>query len=408
MIKKNMPCVIFIALCILLSPMISAQSDTAVTGDENIFASGAFDSALATGKAAGDASSLSWLGGLTLVAGNQTLFMQESAHYGDTGTLSGKAFLKATQPDISSLFVSYGFSQIFVRTTNDPLLANAWGASGASLDTPTFQLSEFHLSFDVRKAVFVRVGNQLLSWGSSYFWSPADFVNERRPDSREAVDTRTGKPGVRLHIPVGSSNIFLFSDFSRTLGPGGVPADITKTAAFAFRADAVVLGFNTGLLGAFGSDEATRFGLAASGRILGVDVWAEAGSVVPSGGYDFSFASSAGGEKTFGMNSEWKVLGEFFYNSDGKVDSTTDSGKYYAYLSTARLKLLGGSSSLGLSGLVNISDLSWTAQTTFGLDVPKLLPVNFSLKYIGGEDGEFTLPTGGPAWTFGIQSILQF
>lgn len=402
----------------LLLPAIATAQDAAVLSDEDIFAAGAFDEAVTAGVEASDTVALSWLGGLTLVADNKFLWLEDSGHYGDSGTFTGKAFLKATKPYVGSLFVSYAFSHDLIQATNDDGLRAAWAASDPSLVEPKFELSELHLSFDVKKALFVRVGNQLLSWGSSYFWSPADFVNDKQADSQAAVDTRTGKSGVRLHLPVGGSNLFFFGDFSRSIDSFGMARDIAKTAGYAFRADTVLFGFSTGVLGAFGPDESTRLGLATSGSLFGLDVWGEAGSVLPLGNDEFSVAASLGGEKTFGLNSEWVVRGEGFYNPEGEDDATLAMasqfvpyrlGKYYGYFSGTRLKLFGGSSSLGLSGIMNFSDLSYTAATTLALGLPALLPVNFTLRYFGGrDDREFTLRSGGPSWQFGIQSVLQF
>lgn len=419
--KKSIVFAVFLAAMLLASAAASAE-DAAMPSDEDIFATGAFDEAVTAGETASDTVALSWLGGLTLVADNSFLWLEKQGNYGDAAGFNGKAFLKATKPDAGAFFVSYAFSHTLLQATNDDGLKAVYARFEPSLVEPKFELSELHLSFDVNKVVFVRVGNQLLSWGSSYFWSPADFVNEKQADSQAAVDTRTGKSGLRLHMPIGSSNLFFFGDYSRSLDASGMARDLTKTAGYAFRADAILFGFSTGLLGAFGPDESTRLGLSTSGSLFGLDVWGEAGSVLPLGGDAFAVATSLGGEKTFGINSEWNVRGEGFWNPDGADDAELSMasvdqsklashrlGKYYAYLSGTRLKLFGGSSSLGLSGIMNMSDLSYTAATTLGLNLPKLIPLNVSLRYSGGREGrEFTVGSGGPSWQFGVQSVLQF
>lgn len=413
----------FLTVLLVSAPLASQTNDASVTSAEeaDIFGAGTFDAAVNTGKIASDIAALSWLAGLTLVADNQTTLLQNSLNYADMGTFSGKAFLKATQPDISTLFVSYSFYHTFLQATNDLALKTVWDSSPITpgLYAPLFALSELHLSFDVAKIVFFRVGNQLVSWGSSFYWSPADFINLVPTDSLASVDTRAGKPGLRVHVPFNNGNVFLFSDFSRCIDASGNTNDLASTVSFAFRADRTFLGFNTGLLGAFGPSLPTRAGLATSGKLFGLDVWLEAASILPLYSYDFAIATSAGGEKTFGINNEWNIRGEFFYNSAGTDDalllplaipvSSYEVGKYHAYLSGSRLKLLGGNSTLNLSGIVNCTDLSYKASATFGLHLPKLLPLNISVSYNGGpSQREFTLVNGGSSATFGVQSILQF
>ena len=46
-----------------------------------------------------------------------------------------------------------------------------------------------------------------------------DFVNLQRLDPLASVDLRVGKPGLRMHVPMKNSNLFLFADFSRTVDP---------------------------------------------------------------------------------------------------------------------------------------------------------------------------------------------
>lgn len=418
MAKGNFPTFILAAGLVLFGHGARAQDDATFPSDEDIFASGAFDQAVSEGKTASDSAALSWLGGVTLVAGNQTTVFQDTGNYLDMASLTGKAFLKATAPDVSSLFVSYSFSHTLLQATNDKGLQSALAASQPDLYSPDFTLSELHLSFDVNKVVFVRVGNQLLSWSSSFFWSPADFVNERQADSQASVDTRAGKSGVRLHVPLRDANLFFFTDFSRTIDAEGIPQDISKKAGYAFRADATFAGFNTGVLGAAGPGEPTRLGLSTSGTLFGLDVWGEAGAVIPLYDYEYSLAASAGGEKAFGESDEWNVRGEFFYNGAGEGDTVLTPytvfvpyklGVYYGYLSGTRAKLFGGDSSLSLTGIMNFSDLSWTASAMYGLNMPKLIPVNFTLRYSGGRnDREFTVKSGGPAWTFDVKSVVQF
>jgi hypothetical protein len=53
-----------------------------------------------------------------------------------------------------------------------------------------------YYSFDVAKAVFLRIGNQLISWGPSAIWTPVDFINIQRASPLSTLDLRVGKPGM--------------------------------------------------------------------------------------------------------------------------------------------------------------------------------------------------------------------
>ena len=395
-----------------------ADTVAGTSTDDAIFADGAFDTAVSTGQAASETSKLNWLGGMTLVSDTAANWLLVSDAYALRSGLSGKAFLKATLPDIASFYVSYDFSQLLTAVSNDNNFQTWWTLSGQNLTVPLFNLSEMYVSFDIGKLVFIRAGNQLLSWGASYFWSPADFVNFQPLDALAALDTRAGKSGVRVHVPFGFANVFMFTDLSETVSALGKSSDISKTVVFDFRADATFLGFNSGVVGSFGPSAPPRLGFTTTGNLLGFDLWGEYGAVLPIDDHVYSWALSAGLGKTLGQNQEWDIKGEFFTQSDGHDDAVLTRstaftpyrlGKYYGFLSVADTKLFGSDNTLGISGVMNFSDLSWTAAVNFGLRLPRLIPIDLSVRYNGGADNrEFTLRTAGPSWTFEVRSVIQF
>jgi hypothetical protein len=382
-----------------------------------LFADGAFDEAVAAGKAEGEKNKLSWLAGATLVLGSSASLFRGSDAYSAQLGFSGKGFVKASLPDVAQIFVSYALDHSLMLATNDAATRSGMAASQPDLGNPKFQLSEFYLSFDFSKVLFVRVGNQLLAWGASYFWSPADFVNQRPSDSQAVVDTRAGKTGIRLHLPLQGANLFAFADFSRSVSGTGQVRDLADSYSTAFRADVTLSPFNIGLNGAFGPGLPVRLGATAAGSLGGFDLWAEYGMDLPVYGYGFSWAASLGTEKTFGQDSEWRVRAEGFANSRGKDDAELAAsavfvpyylGKYYVYLYGAREKLFGGSSVISLSGIMNLSDLSFIASAGLALKLPSLIPLNFTVRYNGGQAGrEFTQRTAGAAWSLGIQTVLS-
>ena len=385
--------------------------------EEDIFAEGAFDAVVAQGEASEEVNKLVWLGGVSL--SSSTTLVIPSEGYGSQGVFTGKGFLKATNPTVASLYLSYSYLHTLWASTDNPVLKSGYGKAAPDPDSPVYKLSEFHISFDVGKLVFIRVGNQLLDWGASAVWSPADFLNRKSADPNAALDTRAGKPGVRLHIPFASGNLFLFADSSRSLTATGIPRDLVKTGSLGFRTDTTFLGWNLGLVGNFGQTSDPRLGATASGALAGFDLWAEAGGVVPLGGHALTWSASLGGERSFGLDSEWTIRGEGFWNPEGQGDvalvpSTLSGftpfywGKAYAYAELLKKKLLGPDVTGTLSATANLGDMSWTASAGLRTNFRGLIPFTLYSQYNGGKaEREFTLSTGGPAWTLGLRSFIE-
>lgn len=388
--------------------------------EEDIFADGAFDAAVAEGQASEDKNKLVWLGGVTLSGGANLILPTDREAVASLSQFTGKGFLKATSPTVGSLFVSYTYVHTLWASTDDPALQTNWAAQAYDPDSPNYQLSEAHLSFDLGKTVFLRVGSQLVDWGASAVWSPADFINRRSSDPESAVDTRTGKPGVRVHVPFAGGNLFLFADASGSLTEAGVPRDLAETGTLGFRTDATLAGWNLGLVGNFGKSSDPRLGLTASGAVLGVDLWAETGAVLPLGDRDLTWAASLGGERSFGLDSEWTLRAEGFWNPEGQgaVDLTGTAlaeyvpyywGRAYLYVEFLKKKLLGPSVTGSLSATSNLADQSWIATASLRTSFPGTIPVSAYVQHNGGPvSREFTLATGGPAITLGLRSVLEF
>jgi hypothetical protein len=394
----------------LLATGLSAQ-------DEDIFAEGAFDQAVTTSQASAETTKLSWLGGVSLVSDTTLVLPQTLGDYGLQSLVSGKGFLKADKPDLGQFFVSYAFNHTWASSTNVAAYQSAYKSAEPSLDTPKYQLSELYLSLDVSKVVFVRVGNQLVNWGSSFFWSPADFINQRPSDSQAAVDTRTGKPGVRVHVPFSGGNFFVFGDLSQSLDSTGATQDLTKRGSVAARVDATVAGFNVGLQGNAGQSSKPQVGATFSGRLFGVDLWGEYGATLPVNDYSYAWAGSFGGEKTW---DDWTLRGEVFENPDGHSDTKLVPsvlagytplrwGQQYVFGQLAKNKVLGDGLDASLTGLGNLSDASYQVSTSLSVHLPRLVPFSVSVKYNGGPElREFTLATGPNAWSLGLRSVLEF
>lgn len=387
--------------------------------DDDIFAEGAFDEAVAQGQAEGEANKLVWLGGVSL-ASTTNLILPTDGLYASQSLFTGKGFLKATNPAVGALFLSYTYNQALWSSTDDPSFVRALTRTGNPPTAPQYGLSEFHLSFDVDKKVFLRLGNQLIDWGASAVWSPSDFINRRVADPDAPVDTRAGKAGLRVHVPWSGGNVFLFADASRSIATDGRPRDLVETGAVGVKVDTTLAGWNLGVVGNFGKTSEPRSGLTVSGALLGIDVWGEAGAVLPVGGHTLTWAASLGGERSFGFDSEWTARMEGFWNPDGKGDVELTApvlasytpfywGKAYLYAEVLKKKLLLPEVTGSLSGTTNLGDRSWTTTASLRTAFPGTVPFSLFVQHNGGALlREFTLATGGPAWTLGLRSLVEF
>jgi len=406
----------WVLMAFLVAAPLAAQDDS----EEAIFGDGAFEAAVDQGKVSEEKNKLTWTGGVTVVSTTGLTVPSDRGAYGSQSLFTGKAFLKATNPTVGSLFVAYTYTHTLWAATDDGALSAVYAASEPDPSAPAFVLSEAHLSFDFGKIVFVRLGNQLIDWGASAVWSPADFINRRKSDPNAAIDTRAGLPGLRVHVPLGVGNLFVFADASRSITAAGLPRDLIETGSLGLKADTTVGGWNLGVVGNFGKSTDPRLGLTASGALLGIDVWAEAGSVLPVGGRSLTWAASVGGEKTFGTDSEWTLRAEGFWNPEGHLDDALTGsalagytayywGRAYVYAEAVRQKLLGPWVAGSLSGTANLGDLSWVSTASVRTTFPGTIPFSVYLQYNGGQSQrEFTLATGGSALTFGLRSVLEF
>jgi hypothetical protein len=269
--------------------------------------------------------------------------------------------------------------------------------------------------------VFVRIGKQLIKWGASYFWSPEDFINLQRlqPSILTPVDIRVGKPGLRLHIPIRSANLFLFTDFSRVT-TAGTAGSLSDNVAQAYRIDATVSGVNLGTVGYFSKNGPRHFGFDATGNLLATDVYGELALVFPrESGASAEAAFSIGASRYFGREKNWTGRAEFYYNDAGFGDVAISrlplgaftafySGKYYAYAEISATRLLSSRLDCSLFGFINCADGSYspTLQGTF--DFPGVVPFTVFVRYFGGPtDREFTSAYGGKAWQCGLRILVS-
>jgi hypothetical protein len=391
------------------APQVPGLSET------DIFGGQAFDQAVAQSKQQEQTTKLEYLVGGVFLMDNQVGTTAAFDSYDASGSFSGKGFVKLSVPQYGSVYLGANFRHFIYQGQE--------GLSGPSAEAleDLFELSEFYLSFDLDKMVFFRIGDQLIAWGPSVIWTPVDFINLEKADSQASVDLRVGKPGLRLHVPLKKSNVFLFTDFSGTV-TGGTVNELLRHTNYGLRWDLTALGFEFGLTGYLGADIQNRLGFDLSGRLLGTDLYGEAALALPHGGDELACAFSTGLQRTFGDLKDWSLQGELFYNSAGEPDETAypalvSTGKFvpfyvgrlYAYAGLTKQNLVGTVLDGTLSGFMNISDLSYSLSLKGSFDIPRVIPFSVSLGYTGGGAGkEFTYYTGDNGLSASVQVRFEF
>jgi len=422
------------SLAALLAPSAALAQDA----DFDPFAEGAFEEAVSMaasespgGEAApAEVARAEYLVGGTIVARADAtlagsgygadLSIDAGEAWLGTASFAGKVFAKASIPDYGSLYIAYSLSHSYFQG------AGGEGIAPQAQDpyVPRYALSELHYSFDMGKALFFRLGNQLLSWGPARIWSPVDFINLEREDAFSSLDARAGKPGLRLHIPLPRANLFAFADFGY-LASGGSFGDPLERVNLGGRLDFTAGPFEFGLSGYGGAESQARFGADASGRLAGFTVYIESMAAPGYEGFDAYAQAALGFSRTLGELKNWSVSAEGFYNSCGRdlsgysaatilalpADERTAlyQGAWYAYAALSADEPLGLDLNSTLSCLANLSDLSYQARLQLSFSPPRTLPFTLSLSQSGGgKDKEFTRYAGDGSISASLSTRIEF
>jgi len=371
-----------------------------------------------------EAARTEYLVGGTVVAQAAAYFTTSLDEFTSFSNVSGKLFAKVSVPDYGALYIAYNAShnlfQGYSGPDTPPPASNPY--------EPAYSLAELHYSFDVAKVLFARIGNQLIAWGPSRIWSPVDFINLEKSDAFAALDSRAGKPGLRLHLPLSGSNAFLFADFSGLVQEGTIGwigGDPLEAVNLAGRFDFTAGPFEIGITAYGGKNAQARIGLDASGRLFGTTVYGEYALQPEYDDYLYSMQASIGFSRTLGELKLWTLSAEGFYNSSGQ-DLTGYSafsimslplaertplyqGKLYAYAALAASELFSPSLSTTLSVISNLSDYSYSIKLAESFSFPRAVPFSLSVSYSGGgEEKEFTRYSGEGAMSVSVSTRLEF
>lgn len=332
----------------------------------------------------------------------------------------GKLFGKVTVPDYGSLFLSYSVTDRFFQGYSGSLAA----PEAQDPYTPQWALSEAYYSFDVGKKLFVRLGDQLISWGPSRVWTPVDFINLEKADSFSTLDVRQGKPALRLHAPFPHGNAFLFADFS-DMASDGTYGNPYKTVNVGGRLDLTAGNFEFGLTGYGGYGSQGRAGVDFSGRLFATSVYGECAYAPSYSGFDDMLLASVGFSRTLDALKRWTLSAEGFYNSPGEdlsglslaeyAEVPTEKrvplyqGKFYGYASIAATEFLSPYLAPELSALSNIEEGSFRIKLAEAFSFPRTVPFTLSVAWSGGrKNGEFTRFTGSDTVTVEARTTINF
>lgn len=412
----------FLTIFILMSALMTLVFGQDTPTDDAIFNGDLFDETISEAAAADSQNRLRYLPGISFVSEAAGYHSFSPGTNGSDGRFYGKAFLKATKEDIGSLYLGYNYSWFLYASAGDEYYRNFYSIQKPDPQEIRTSLSEFHLSFDIRKLVFIRIGSQLLSWGATFFWTPEDFINRQKLQASviSVVDIRSGKPGIRLHLPYKTMNLFLFMDFSKLIAdktPGSLENDIAQ----AWRIDGTIHGVQLGTVGYIGKNRPEQIGFDATGNITGIDIYGECAltfmdalNSAPHGAF------SIGASRLFGKEKNWTARTEFYCNTNGYLDVDQSrllpgeftplySGRYYLYGELSGVNLWNSMLAIALFGYGNLADRSWSATIQSTIDLPGVLPFTVYGRYYGGRDGrEFTNVFGGNAFSMGLRIRADF
>lgn len=443
--KINLSLLIILILgFILYSPSIFAQD----SGEDSIFDEGNFDQTVQQG--AKNASKLQILFGGTIQFTSLFNFPSTFDEYYNLWSLSGIGFLTIVYEPYAKFFVSESFSHT-LASFSDPYIDLSSSNLSFSELNKSFNLMELFFDISINNVLFVRIGKQIIHWGAGTIWTPSDFINLSKYNPLESLDTREGKNGLRIHLPVKKFNLFVFFDFFNTAPMNEEQiTDFIDATSLGIRADYTIGDFEIALTTYLTKDEYAKFGFDFSGYLLGFGIWGE--TAFSMKGYiekvvDYStvgpyhvpmtaftdkpvFSMTIGLSKTFGDKKDYSFELDFFYNSDGyELDGSTESeiiynlavqnaimgkgsllyiGKYYIYSRFTKTNFINTYMTLSLSFLMNLTDFTYRFSLSHSFSLPNILPFSYSITYIGGEEGyEFTF-SGTEKFSLTVSTSISF
>ncbi|MDD5067177.1 MAG: hypothetical protein PHF84_09040 [bacterium] len=304
---------------------------------------------------------------------------------------------------------------------------------------------EFFVDANIRKAVYLRTGKQVLQWGRGYFWNPTDLINVEKRRFLEMDRYREGTFGTKIHVPFGSSvNIYGFLDYSdvRTF----------NDLAVAGKVEFIIVNTEIAFSSWTKEHYLPLYGFDFSTRLLTLDLYGESSfsygenrnklrivrEEVPFIGNVTRYIAYREKNKwipkvTLGLTRsfDWTipdritVTGEFFYNHSGYYENMLEDREtaqyftasgfyeanyysvYYGALFITVNRIFIDELSLSLNGIGNFNDKSYILST--GLNYNPTYNFTISLLvsgYMGNGNREYT--KSGNALSAEIDTAINF
>lgn len=233
-------------------------------------------------------------------------------------------------------YVTQGNAIIFGETINLPVSIGGFPMSiPVSFLTSSdmsirnmFYIKELFTDFNLGQNVAMRFGKQTVTWGTGYFYSPADVINAAI-DPENPTEQVEGPLCLRTQIVFPGTQNALWAYIIPDTYSSANEIDARKTA-FAAKGDFVLGGWELGFGGYYKYDTTPRLMFTASGTLFRkISVFAEA-----TGCYgqpeqwtsdkdkDFFCQATAGFMYTW-KNPQITLMGQYYYN--GQTDAALES-----------------------------------------------------------------------------------
>ena len=279
--------------------------------------------------------------------------------------------------------------------------------------------------------LFVRSGKQTANWGVGYFFSPANLLNTQRVDPEDPEAELTGPLAVKIHLPLGTDNYYLYSILDEAVDGGPVELApkaewVVGNAEFSVGGTwmpespwAVMATLSATLAGVdlFGEvvlrgDEDKRWVVLDSGSPSGVSVETRPDELFPlaTAGFSWSWTDDRN-------RADLGLRAQYYYNGLGYEDPLILSGydmavkallmsgaleaedlaeraRHYGGAMVSANKILDSGFGVSLTWLGNLVDGSGKAGFAVSWDKGEYMIVSVALDYLYGEEGDEFTPLG--------------
>ncbi|TVR54916.1 MAG: hypothetical protein EA426_15870 [Spirochaetaceae bacterium] len=340
-------------------------------------------------------------------------------------------------------FRVYGSARTAYPFTQTTRVLAADEVTTKTIRVPNISIFELFSDFAWRDYAFFRAGKQTVSWGTGYFFSPADVLSLSPIDPEDPERTREGPISIRVRVPI---DIHQFTFY--LVAPDSLidnPNPSIKDLAIGPRFEFVVGPGEIGIAGFLQQDLAPRAIMTAGFSWRDLDTFGEAvlryGSertfLADSGSETFRRDDGAYFDGTIGVRyvkNDVSLIGQVLYNGDGyddpkileslwpafglqqegapfapsgptlTLDDLTQTGRWYGALSAGHTDVFG--TDIGVSALLqaNFSDGSGIVGVTVSRELFTGLSLSATTNVAYGEDRrEFT-----QAGRFGVSLGAQF